>query len=189
MFKGLIVVDVQRDFVEGGSLAVEGGLSVAHGVGDLLASNKRGNYKKVVATKDWHKTFTTNGNHFSDNPDYVDTWPVHCVEYTDGSRFAGHLSHRLFDDLFLKGQNKPAYSGFEGVSAYNKTTVLGNYLGFYAIEEVDICGIATDYCVKATVLDALVRNLKVNVIADLTVAVGDKDAALAAMEEAGAKIV
>lgn len=188
--KALIVVDVQNDFCEGGSLPVAGGLEVAAKIYQTLSLRNPGQYwSKVLATKDWHDASSMNGGHFSHEPDYIDTWPIHCVASSEGASLAGMLFMSMFDDVFLKGRNEPAYSGFQGSSCYNTRMSLGGYLGLYEFKEVDICGIATDYCVKATALDALERNLKVNVISDWTVAVGDKQAALDEMERAGATIV
>lgn len=192
MSKALIVVDVQNDFCEGGSLAVEGGHAVALGVHALITGDGRRIYKKVLATKDWHNPQTDNGGHFHGSPDYVDTWPGHCVAHSDGARFANGLDAIHFDDEFHKGWDKPAYSGFEGISVRNQTTSLGSYLQAYGLMEVDICGIASTHCVKATVMDALDRGYSVRVLSHLTVGVGGAEAnaaALREMAEAGAVIV
>jgi nicotinamidase/pyrazinamidase len=117
MSKALVVVDVQGDFVEGGSLAVEGGLRVAGSIHSLITGGGRRDYKKVVATKDWHNPQTNNGGHFHASPDYVDSWPAHCIANTDGARFANGLDAIHFDDEFHKGWDAPAYSGFQGRSA------------------------------------------------------------------------
>lgn len=192
MSKALVVVDVQNDFCEGGSLAVEGGHAVALGIHALISGGGRRDYKKVLATKDWHNPSTTNGGHFHDSPDYTDTWPVHCIANSDGARFANGLDAIHFDDEFHKGWDKPAYSGFEGRSARNQTTSLGGYLSAYGLVEIDVCGIASTHCVKATVIDALDRGHVVRVLSDLTVGVGGAEAnaaALKEMAEAGAVIV
>lgn len=200
MSKALIVVDVQKDFVEGGSLAVEGGLAVASGVHSLITGPGRRDYKKIVATKDWHNPQTDNGGHFHADsgemfdagPDYVDTWPAHCAAHTDGAQFANGLDALHFDDEFHKGWDEPAYSGFQGISARNSTTSLHSYLSAYGLIEVDICGIASTHCVKATVRDALDRGYIVRVLSDLTVGVGGAEAnaaALKEMQEWGAEIV
>lgn len=189
MSKALVVIDVQRDFVEGGSLAVEGGLAVAHGIHDLITGITRGQYKKVVATKDWHNPQSDNNHHFAEEPDFVDTWPAHCMANTDGAMYANGLDALHFDDEFHKGWDQPAYSGFQGISARNHTTSLHSYLSAYGMSEIDVVGIATDYCVKATVLDALDRGYVVRVYSDLTAAVGDQTAALAELAEAGAIII
>lgn len=192
MSKALVVVDVQNDFCEGGSLAVEGGLQVAHDVHDLIRDSGRIVYRRIVATKDWHNPQTDNGGHFHDSPDYVDSWPGHCMANSPGSDLAANLDGLLFDDVFHKGWDAPAYSGFEGVSSRNLTTSLESYLRAYGLEEIDVCGIASTHCVKATVLDALDRGFKVRVLSNLTVGVGGAEAnaaALKEMEAAGAEIV
>ena len=108
MSRALVVVDVQKDFCEGGSLAVSGGAAVAERVARLVAE---GGYDLVVATKDHH---IDPGAHFSDQPDYVDSWPPHCVVGTDGVAFHPNLDPQPFDAIFLKGEHAAAYSGFEG---------------------------------------------------------------------------
>ena len=183
--RALVVVDVQRDFCEGGSLAVAGGLEVARKV-DLLVRAGVG-YSHFIATKDLHKPHDTNGGHFSNNPDFVDNWPSHCVWATTGHLFADPLKDYHFNEVFAKGWGEPAYSGFEGLDGMDND--LEYYLNLRNVTEIDVCGIATDYCVKATVLDALDRGYNVRVLSDLTVAVGDKNAALNEMLLAGATIV
>lgn len=192
--RALVVVDVQNDFCEGGSLAVAGGLQVAYDIHDFI-KHPATYYSKVVATKDWHNAKGDNGHHFSDNPDFVDTWPAHCIANTRGSDLAANLDGFLFDDVFHKGWDKPAYSGFEGVSVFNKTSTLAGFLGVYGIREIDVCGIASTHCVKQTVMDALDKGLLVRVLSTLTVGV-DVDGtgiahkqALADMESAGAIII
>lgn len=193
MATALIVVDVQRDFCEGGSLPVAGGLEVARKI-DTYIHDRGFFFKKILATKEAHKKGSTNGGHFSEKPDYIDTWPAHCVVNTPGAEFAGGLSPRQFHDIFEKGIDEPAYSGFQGKSMYNKTSTLKGYLGLYGIRSITVVGIASTHCVKATVLDALRYGLEVEVIEDLTVGVdvdGTGDAHRAAIEEmraAGAKI-
>lgn len=195
MSRGLVVVDVQNDFCEGGSLAVAGGLQVARNVHDLIQSIPGQAYKKRYATKDWHNPAGHNGGHFHDTPDFVDTWPVHCLASGAGSDLAGNLDGLLFDDVLHKGWDVPAYSGFEAVSASNGVTTLNGALQVYGISEIDVCGIASTHCVKATVLDALDLGYIVRVLSDLTVGV-DVDGtgqahrnALAEMAAAGAIIV
>lgn len=193
MANGLVVVDVQNDFCEGGALPVEGGREVAWAISDYI--RKRGFfYKKLVATKDWHTAGSDNGGHFAENPDFVDTWPAHCVANTDGAAFAGGLSPRMFHDVFLKGQQEPAYSGFQGKSMYNNTSTLAGYMGIYNVDKLTVVGIASTHCVKQTVLDALRIGFEVEVIEDLTVGVDiggtgqmHRDA-IAEMEAAGASI-
>lgn len=200
MSRALVVVDVQKDFVESGSLAVEGGLEVAHKIHELITGTGKKDYKRIVATKDWHNPLTDNGGHFHTDsgamfdtgPDYLDTWPAHCAANTDGAQFANGLDAIHFDDEFHKGWDAPAYSGFEGISARNSTTSLHSYLAAYGLSEIDVCGIASTHCVKATVLDALARKYVVRVLSSLTVGVGGEKEhllALAEMEAAGAEIL
>ncbi len=159
----LIVVDVQNDFCEGGSLAVAGGAKVAADVADLLATKA---YATVVATRDHH---IDPGSHFSDHPDFVDSWPRHCVVGTAGEEFHPPLEPALFDEIFYKGEYAAAYSGFEGASADGRS--LADWLRAEGVDAVDVCGIATDYCVRATALDAAREGFTVRVIEGLTAAV------------------
>jgi nicotinamidase/pyrazinamidase len=163
MTAALIVVDVQNDFCEGGSLAVSGGAKVATDVAELLAT---GSYASVVATRDHH---IDPGAHFSDNPDFVDSWPRHCVVGTPGEEFHPPLEPALFDEIFYKGEYAAAYSGFEGASTDGVS--LADWLRAAGVDTVDVCGIATDYCVRATALDAAHEGFSVRVIEGLTAAV------------------
>ena len=160
----LVVVDVQNDFCEGGSLAVTGGLAVAARVKELLATDH--GYAAVVATRDHH---IDPGAHFSDTPDYVDSWPRHCVAGTPGADLTDPLAVSDFDAVFDKGEYAAAYSGFEGVDA--EGTGLAAWLRTHGIDRVDVCGIATDFCVDATALDAAHEGLSPTVLTDLTAAV------------------
>jgi nicotinamidase/pyrazinamidase len=162
--KALIVVDVQRDFCEGGSLAVTGGLGVAAAVKDLLTSGH--GYAAVVATRDHH---IDPGAHFSADPDFVDSWPAHCVVGSGGVELSDPLRVDDFDAVFDKGEYAAAYSGFEGADADG--TGLAAWLRAHDVDTVDVCGIATDYCVRATALDAARENFSPTVLVDLTAAV------------------
>lgn len=179
MSRALIVVDVQNDFCEGGSLAVAGGAAVAAGVARLLASQH--GYQLVVATRDHH---IDPGSHFSPEPDYVDTWPVHCVAGTAGSQLHPELREFGFAAIFDKGEYAAAYSGFEG--AY-KGKELAGWLREQGIEAVDVVGIATDYCVRATALDAAAAGFDTRVLLHLTAAVAPQrlEHTLAELAEAG----
>jgi len=180
--KALVVVDVQNDFCEGGSLAVAGGADVAAKIGRLLGGDH--GYDAVVATRDHH---INPGRHFSDTPDYVESWPRHCVVGSPGEEFHPALKPRPFDAVFLKGEYAAAYSGFEGVDDEGRT--LAAFLRDRGIDAVDVCGIATDYCVRATALDAAREGLATTVLVDLTAAVapdrlGDT---LTALQSAGVR--
>jgi nicotinamidase/pyrazinamidase len=161
----LIVVDVQRDFCEGGSLAVGGGEAVAAGVSDLIEAAGDG-YTIVVATRDWH---INPGAHFArpgSEPDFVHNWPVHCVAGSEGAEW--HPDLRLPEEAVVvsKGQRRAAYSGFEGTT--NDGASLTDVLRQAGVQHVDIAGIATSYCVKATALDAVKAGFKTRVLAPLT---------------------
>nr|CAA9365582.1 MAG: Nicotinamidase [uncultured Nocardioidaceae bacterium] len=162
MTTALIVVDVQNDFCEGGSLAVTGGAAVAASIGHLLEDHP---YDHVVATQDHH---IDPGAHFSDAPDFVDTWPPHCVVGTAGVDLHPALQPRPFEAVFRKGEYAAAYSGFEGRA---DGTALAAWLSAHQVDEVVVCGIATDYCVRATALDAAAAGFHTAVLLDLTAAV------------------
>lgn len=171
MTRALIVVDVQNDFCEGGSLAVSGGADVAFRIGALLhkwqeADPEDKDYAYVVATRDHH---IDPGSHFSDNPDFVESWPPHCVVGTDGVSLHPNLDPQPFDAIFDKGEYAAAYSGFEGTS--HDGHQLAEWLRSKDVTEVDVCGIATDYCVKATALDAARAGFRTKVLTDLTAGV------------------
>lgn len=169
--RALIVVDVQNDFCEGGSLAVQGGAAVAASIADLLAGDH--GYDLVVATRDHH---IDPGPHFSDTPDYVDSWPPHCVVGTPGVDFhpnlLGHpdLGSPTFAGVFDKGEYSAAYSGFEGTDA-SSGLGLEAFLRARGVESVDVVGIATDHCVNATARDAAAAGFDTSVLLDLTAAV------------------
>jgi nicotinamidase/pyrazinamidase len=172
--RALIIVDVQNDFCEGGSLPVTGGAAVAAGVS--LALEKAGDrWEHVVATKDWH---IDPGNHFSDQPDYLDTWPAHCVVGSSGAEFHPALVTDRIEEVFHKGEHQAAYSGFEGHSESGET--LADWLRSRSVTEVELVGIATDHCVRATALDARRAGFDTTVLLNLTagVAQGTTDAAL-----------
>jgi len=165
----LVVVDVQNDFCEGGSLAVSGGTKVAQRITDFVnASGDR--YDSILATRDWHPANwrEIGFGHFSDDPDYKDTWPPHCVEKTYGAEFHPDLQV-TFHAEFKKGQDAAAYSGFEGNwSLMGRPFGMGEWLENNRITHVDVCGLAFDYCVKATALDSVRSGYSTAVITDLT---------------------
>ncbi|MDR1386596.1 MAG: isochorismatase family protein [Propionibacteriaceae bacterium] len=163
MARALIVVDVQNDFCEGGSLAVAGGAAVARAIGRWAAQR---DYDLIVATRDAH---VDPGDHFSDQPDYVDSWPPHCVVGTPGQAFHRDLDLPRLDAVFDKGADSAAYSGFEGRSADGLT--LDECLASHGVDTVDLVGLATDHCVKATALDAARLGYRARVRLDLTAAV------------------
>lgn len=191
MARALIVVDVQNDFCEGGSLAVAGGAAVAAGVSAYLAEHG-GDYAVVVATADWHEPLPdTNGGHFATGqPDYVTTWPVHCVRDTPGAAY--HPDLRLPDATVhvRKGQGRQDYSGFAGVVADAQGGSLADRLRGHGIDTVDVVGLATDHCVAATSRDARAAGFGVRVLTDLTAGVGTRTSidALTALAASGVEL-
>jgi nicotinamidase/pyrazinamidase len=187
MKRALIVVDVQNDFCEGGSLAVDGGAQVAHDIGELLhhwttQDQKAPDYDHVVATKDHH---IDPGSHFAREPDFVETWPRHCVVGSDGEAFHPNLDPQPFDAIFLKGEYEAAYSGFEGKA--EGTTMLADWLRQHDVTDVDVCGLATDHCVRATALDAVREGFRTRLLPELCAGVAEEttDRALTEMSTAG----
>src|ERR1700752_461965 len=164
--KALIITDVQNDFCEGGSLEVIGGARVARAINDHVAAT---HYDHVVATKDFH---INPGDHFSDNPDYVTSWPRHCVVGTAGAEFHPDLHTGAIEAVFMKGQYSAAYSGFEG--ACERGIPLTDWLHQRGVDEVVVVGIATDYCVLATAQDAARAGFATTVLADLTAGVAEQ---------------
>ena len=181
--RALIITDVQNDFCEGGSLEVSRGAEVASGISELLAGDH--GYAHVVATKDFH---IDPGEHFSDHPDYAVSWPRHCVVQTAGAEFHPHLDTDAVEAVFRKGQYAAAYSGFEG--ADDDGTPLADWLRERGVEAVDIVGIATDYCVRATAADAVHSGFATRVLLDLTAGVAPESTAKAIedMRAAGVEI-
>ncbi|GAB3875199.1 isochorismatase family protein [Terrabacter terrigena] len=187
--RAIIIVDVQNDFCEGGSLAVEGGALVAQQVSEHV-SRHAADYDHVVATADWH---VDPGDHFSQAPDYVDTWPVHCVAGSEGAEFHPRLAAALghVEAVFRKGEHAAAYSGFEGRSDDDEHAPLADWLKERGVSQVDVVGIATDHCVRATALDAHREGLHTTVLLDLTAGVArpTTDAALAQLREVGVRLL
>jgi nicotinamidase/pyrazinamidase len=188
MKRALIVVDVQNDFCEGGSLPVGGGALVAHRISELLhlwttRDPKAPDYAVAVATQDHH---VDPGGHFSDHPDFVDSWPPHCVRGTDGVAFHPNLDPQPFDSIFLKGEHAAAYSGFEGRNSAG--TGLADWLRAHEITDVDVCGIATDHCVRATALDAVSEGFRVQVLEELCAGVSPETTRRALTEMTGAGV-
>lgn len=189
MSKALIIVDVQNDFCEGGSLATERGVDVAALISEYV-ENHHGDYEAIVATQDWH---VDPGTHFSENPDFKDSWPVHCKAESHGAELHEDLDTDYIEAYFRKGEFEAAYSGFEGLLAPEDSVMTGereacapaqddtpkvsldDWLAERDITDVDVVGIATDFCVKATALDAVDAGYETRVLLDLTAPV-DEDA-------------
>jgi nicotinamidase/pyrazinamidase len=182
--RALIIVDVQNDFCEGGSLAVAGGAAVARSISSLLTSGGH-DYDHVVATKDYH---IDPGAHFADDPDYAHSWPRHCVAGTTGSEFHPELATEPIEAVFRKGAHAAAYSGFEGVT--DDGTSLADWLRARDVDTVDVAGIATDYCVRATAADAAVNGFKTRVLLGLTagVAPGTTAEAITSLSDGGVEV-
>ena len=190
MKRALIVVDVQNDFCEGGSLAVRGGAEIAHQIGVMLhhwsiKDPKAPPYDVAVATRDHH---IDPGDHFSDNPDFEHSWPRHCVVGTDGEAFHPNLDPQPFDAVFLKGEHAAAYSGFEGRTTDG--TDLAGWLRGHDVTHVDVCGIATDYCVRATALDAVRSGFETTLLTSMCAGVAPASTATSIdeMREAGIRV-
>jgi len=187
MTRALFIVDVQNDFTERGALGVEGGDAVAERISRHLEAHAA-DYAVVVASRDWHHGDDDNGGHFSATPDFVDTWPVHCVGGTYGADYDEVFDTARVTHHLKKGQGKPAYSLFEGVSDDGQTAA--GILEEHGIRHIDLVGIATDYCVRASALDAIAAGRSVRVLTDLIAGVHPTSsaAALAEIEAAGAEL-
>ena len=188
--RALLIVDVQNDFVEGGSLGVAGGKEVAARITAHLAE-RAGDYAVVAASRDWHHAEGTNGGHFhapGEDPDYLTTWPVHCVSDQPGSDYATELVTDAVTHHVRKGMGVPAYSAFEGVT--DEGLRLADVLREAGVTEVDVSGIATDYCVRASALDARREGFAVRLLPGLHagVAPGTSEAAVREMAEAGVEV-
>jgi nicotinamidase/pyrazinamidase len=188
MSKALFIIDVQNDFTEGGALGVEGGAAVAAGITQWIAAYPA-EYDVVVASRDWHDGDNDNGGHFSTAPDFVDSWPTHCVAGSPGAEYHPALDTSLIDIHVRKGQGQPAYSIFDGTTDDGST--IAEKLTELGIDAVDVVGIATDYCVRASALDALTAGLTTRVLTDLVAGVtpSTSAAALTEMADAGAEVV
>jgi len=170
MSRALLVIDVQNDFCEGGSLAVAGGTAVARAISAHAAAS---DYAHVVATRDHH---VDPGGHFAEQPDYLDTWPAHCVVGTSGVELHSDLDRRPVEAVFDKGEYAAAYSGFEGTFDGQR---LADWLRAHDVEAVDVVGIATDHCVRATALDAVGAGFATRVLLHLTAGVAEASTAAA----------
>jgi nicotinamidase/pyrazinamidase len=187
MSKALFIVDVQNDFTEGGALGVEGGDAVAERITRHLEAHAD-EYAIIVASRDWHDGDNDNGGHFNPEPDFVDTWPVHCVSGTVGAEYDPGLDTAKVTHHVKKGQGRPAYSLFEGTTDDGVT--VAQLLEENGVIDVDVTGLATDYCVRASALDAIEHGRHVRVLTDLVagVAAESSDAALGELAHAGAEL-
>ncbi|CAN5385102.1 isochorismatase family protein [soil metagenome] len=184
MTRALLIVDVQNDFTEGGALGVDGGAAVAAGISAYLAKHP-GRYDQVIASQDWHDGDNDNGGHFatSEAPDFVTSWPVHCVAGTPGADYHPALDASAITVHVRKGQGKPDYSAFQGVT--DDGTPLPAALDELDVDRLDVVGIATDYCVLASALDAKSSGRAVHVLSDLVAGVA-AESSVAALEQLAA---
>jgi nicotinamidase/pyrazinamidase len=185
MARALLVIDVQNDFTEGGALGVDGGAAAAEAITDYLRAHPD-RYDVVFASRDWHHGDDDNGGHFATDaePDFVTTWPPHCVSGTPGAEYHPALDASLVDVHVKKGQGVPAYSIFEGTTEDGAS--FPAELDRLGVTDVDVVGIATDYCVRASALDALAAGRRVTVLEDLVAAVDPVTGAQALVDLASA---
>ena len=183
MVRALLVIDVQNDFCEGGSLAVAGGAAVAAAISSHMRAGS--GYAHVVATRDHH---IDPGDHFSATPDFVDSWPRHCVVHSGGEELHPQLDRGPIEAVFDKGEFAAAYSGFEGRS---EGVGLADWLRSREVDAVDVVGIATDHCVRATALDAIAAGFDTRVLLALTagVSASTTETALDQLRTAGIALV
>ncbi|MDK6260663.1 MULTISPECIES: isochorismatase family protein [Corynebacterium] len=184
--KALVIVDTQNDFCPGGALGTADGDKVAAAIAEVVARGAGGR-EHVVATQDWH---IDPGSHFAEDPDFVHTWPVHCRADTEGAAMHPALADAAIEEYFHKGQYDDGYSGFSGTTPDGGQD-LEAWLRAHDVTQVDVCGIATDFCVRATALDALERGFSVRVLTSLCSAVSEEGgaAAIEEMRAAGAEII
>jgi nicotinamidase/pyrazinamidase len=188
MRNALLVVDPQLDFVEGGSLPCQGGTQVAAMIARHVRHFKT-EYQFVVASRDYHENAP---DHISDHPDYINTWPPHCMAGTPGAAFVPTIQNlireKYIQEVVTKGRDKAAYSAFEGLDKRGHPLI--DVLKEQRIDHLDVCGIATDYCVRASALDARKHEFQVRVLVNLCAAVNEATGqqALEEMRAAGCQL-
>ena len=190
MANALFVIDVQNDFCEGGALACQGGAAVAAAITEYLRANPAA-YNFVIASRDWHTPNSLNGGHFPESgvePDFVNHWPLHCIAGEQGAEYHAHLDSSLIDFHIKKGQGSHGYSIFDGTTDAGET--LSELLARLEINRDDVVGIATDYCVRASALDAKQAGLEVRVITSLTAGVAAQsiERSIDELVDAGVKV-
>lgn len=191
MAKALLIIDVQNDFCEGGALACQGGAAVAQRITEYLKANA-GRYQCVIASRDWHTADSRNSGHFPEPgqlPDYVNNWPLHCIAGTEGAEYHPNLETSLIDIHVLKGQDSHGYSIFDGSTETGES--VRHVLGRLRVDSLDVVGIATDYCVRASALDAQSFGFPTTVITGLTagVAASSIEQAIDELVDAGVEVV
>jgi nicotinamidase/pyrazinamidase len=189
--RALLIVDVQNDFCEGGSLAVAGGAKAATLITEYLRKNSS-EYSLVIASRDWHDANSSNGGHFAEGdaePDFVETWPAHCVAGTEGAEYHPNLETDFIQVHVKKGMGRPSYSAFEGFAADGRSLL--QVLVDSEVTDLDVVGIATDYCVLASALDARATGIEVNLLVEMCAAITPESsvAALELLERAGCAVV
>ncbi len=189
--RALLIVDVQNDFCEGGSLAVNGGAAVAGKITEYLKKNAD-DYSLIVASRDWHDANSSNDGHFAIDgaqPDFVNSWPPHCVSGSQGADYHPNLDESFIGVHVKKGMGHASYSAFEGVTTEGRT--LEQVLANAQITQLDVVGIATDYCVLASALDARKTRIAVTVLTELCagISAASTEAALIKLEQAGCAVV
>ena len=189
--RALLIVDVQNDFCEGGSLAVAGGAEVARKISEYLTANS-GDYDLILASRDWHDADSSNEGHFAIDgaePDFVSSWPSHCVANTFGAEYHPNLDQGFIGAQVRKGMGHASYSAFEGLTTDGQT--LEQVLSAAAITQIDVVGIATDYCVLASSLDAARAGLEVRVLLEMCAGIseGSTRDALVALEQVGCAVL
>lgn len=211
MHTALLIVDVQKDFCEGGALPVPGGAAVAAAISEYIEDHHT-EYEAIIATQDWH---VDPGEHFSDTPDYRNSWPPHCIAESDGAQTHEDFETDRVDAWFHKGEYEAAYSGFEAVQAPETSTPLGafeeedehtpassststtppksldDWLQENDIEALDIVGLATDHCVLATAKDAMDAGYETRVLLALTAAISadSLENVIDDLEDAGVEVI
>jgi nicotinamidase/pyrazinamidase len=204
--RGLTVVDLAKDFCEGGSLPIKGGNRAAEETAEYIKNNRH-KYDLIIGTRDWHNDYPdTNCGHFAEQmsrPDYNFTWPAHCVKNTPGAQFHPAIDPGFFDLIVSKGQGVPAYSAFDGSVSWSNSSwdcvgaSLRSVLMGMKITELDVVGLAFDFCVKQTALDAKVvlasldQNAVVRILKPLTASVHpDRDTyEMLYLEEKGIRVL
>lgn len=191
MSRALLIVDVQNDFCEGGSLAVAGGAEVARRITNFLAEHAA-DYDLIVASRDWHDSNSPNDGHFALGaaaPDFVESWPPHCVADTLGADYHPNLETGFIGVHVKKGMGHASYSAFEGQTADGQT--LEQVLSDSSVTSLDVVGIATDYCVLASALDARATGIAVRVLAQMCagIATESTEAAVLRLTQAGCSVL
>ena len=179
--KALLVIDVQNDFLPGGKLEIKGGNQIISKINDIMNS-----YNLIVATKDWHPenhiSFSSNhegknvGDIIKHNGINQILWPNHCIQETFGSKFPKELNHNKINKIIYKGTNKDidSYSGFND-NAKDASTELSIFLKDKSVDKLDCVGLATEYCVKHTALDAVKEGFNTRVIMSCTKGLSNND--------------